>query len=262
MFWILGLMMIMFSCGKDSIETKSDIDRLVDRKNSYIKQAEQLGDNLYQHRCDRLTFNALLSAFGKKQDLSIFEYDDIGKFHRDIKHCYPHASRSEISLDGILMLLHHVKTHNDKELFNRLFDYGEKHDWIMGDGPKEYTNIYVLVPTIYKMADINLITDIDSVLKGYKGHIAAMFILLKGRVYGKINILELQALEMLVKSAPENPLYSAIYHRFKDGDQRKTIELLNAKFTDEFPTETSVFHWGSVPASIYFITTVGILENM
>lgn len=251
--------LLLLGC-RSPVETKDPLDRLVQRKISFIKRALDMGAGLYPHRCDRLTFNGLFSGYGKPQDMGGFYYD--GLLHRDVSPCYPGFSRSEISLDGILGLLHHIQTWDDRKSLDRILDIGEKNNWIMGDGPIEYTNIWALVPIIYEMAGESLVTDIKDVLKGYRGHVGAMYIHLRGRVYGSISEAEFRALQALKVASPLNPLYSALFHRYSDGDQSETIELLDKIFTDKFPEGSATTGWGSCPDSVLYIIVVGILQGI
>jgi len=221
----------------------------------------ELGDAAYRHRCDKLTFRALASAFGNRELLEGHEYGAPGQFHRDVETCYPGDSRSEISLDGYLSLAHHIWTYQDDTLLQRIISYGRNNGFVMGEGPIKYTNILLLVPTLYGMQSKLTLVDFDSLLAGYKGHIVALYIHLKGRVNGRISDLELHVLEQLVRSNENNPLYQAIYHTYLDGDQSEAISILMKDFPPDFPSGEAKYGWGSAPDSVVFITTVGILEG-
>lgn len=258
-------------CGKNKSHiTDGSYDELLMRKRIYMEEVARLKHDLYRHRCDKLTFRSLASAFGNRELIEEHEYDAPGKYHRDITPCYPEASRSEISLDGYLSLAHHIVTYKDSSLLQRVISHGEANNFVMGDGPIEYTNILVLAPFLYSLENkLNLISDdtkmgladVNVLLKGYKGHIAAMLILLSGRINGYLNDFEIAMMEQLRDANPNNPLYQAIYHRFVDGDQSAAIRILLEDFSEEFPIGDAKYGWGSAPNSVIFIVVVGILEN-
>jgi hypothetical protein len=261
----LLFILILIGCGHHkSHNTKSPFEKIQENRDFIVSQID---DSVFKHRCDKLTFFSLYSAFGIRQDLSHFIYDDM--IHRDTTRCYPEESRSEVSLDPILMMLHHIVSYGDTALLNEIIRIGSKRGWIMADGPEEYTNIFFLISTIYKLKSqyslVDARSDISSVvdiLSGYRGHIAAMYIYLQGRIYGELNEIEYQTMKQIFDSNPENPLYSAIYYRFTNGDQSYTINLLNKYFSyGIFPVGISETGWGSCPSSVLYITTVAIMEG-
>lgn len=250
---LLILLILVTSCGTHkSHRSTSALERLQARRDAYTAQKVA-----YKHRCDKLTFRALLSAFGPRQAIEEHEYVP-GQFHRDVTPCYPSDSRSEISLDGYISVGHHIYTYNDREMLGRVIEYGREHKWIMGDGPTEYTNIYALVPILYKLRDTYELNTYTDILQGYKGHVALMLLLLKARVYGYLNNLEYSVLKQIYLSNPSNPLYSAVYHRYTDGDYTEVLNILEGI---EDVSGTATWGWGSAPDVIVFITTVGIIED-
>lgn len=263
--FLLALIAMLLSCGHHkSQKTKSPLDQVMEQRAFIVNKIITMSDEeIYKHRCDKLTFKALLSAFGPKQALEAFLYDDA--VHRDTTPCFPEESRSEVSLDPILMMLHHIVTYKDEALFDELYRIGELRDWIMADGPTEYTNIYILIPPIERIKSDFALADNDyqSILAGYRGHITALLIHLQGRLKGGISEIEYQTLKLIYESNTENPLYSAIYHKYTEGgDQSHTINLLNKYFEfGIFPIGEAKFAWGSAPDAILYIVTVGIMEN-
>jgi len=224
-------------------------------------------DNIYKSRCDTLTFKALLSVYSRV-DLSSYETN--GRWDRSDTPCYPESSRSSISYDGILSVLHYIVSTGDEPMLDRLIAYGEKTGWILGEGPDEYTHLGHIAPTVYNLKYTffltDYVTDLDlkELLSGFRGHLLASFIWLSLRTDGKVNQLELEALEQLVNASEVNPFYQALYHRVTDGDQREALDtLLNAAEFEEggIYDRESVFGWGSAPASAYYLYVLSIIEG-
>jgi hypothetical protein len=157
-------------------------------------------------------------------------------------------------------------------MLERFIAYGEAHNWIVGDGPNEFTDAILLMPMSYKMRDklkvvslaLVAMPTVDEIAQGFKGHVFANYIWLSGRVNGSLGDAELQTVIQFYKSAPTDPMYAAMYHRYVDGDQTETYNLLmnRPEFpADAFPTETSVFGWGSAPSSVYYLFSLAIAEG-
>lgn len=253
------------SCGREGdTDTSNDISGLSAIKSRYVQLIGNDPQELVD-RCDRLTFVGLYEAFGKRTTKFMdYEYGAKGKWNRDVEPCWPDDSRSEISLEGILGATHGLVTRKDKSALKRLRNYAIANGYVMGDGPTQYTfmpQLAFVLEKAYKLADSER-TAFDK-LDGYRGNVIADYILLHGRIYGYIGRHHLLMLEELIKVAPNNPIYHAIYHRFLDGDQRRAIELLADFNADILPQGAdSRFHWGSASSAILFIYTVGIMEGI
>jgi hypothetical protein len=259
------LTIMLGGCGrKDSQETTNPLDAVAAKASFY---EAHITDEIYLQRCDKLTFKASLSAVFR-QDIASLEAAP-GEWHRDTTACYPVDSASEVSTEGILGVLHHIWTYRDLAMLNRLIAYGEAHNWVMGVGDTQNTVVLGLVPTIYDMRDRlsgsqSLTGPIDQVLQGYKGHILASWLWLRGRMVGALTDLELAAAKSLAGSASADPMYSAIVHRFTDGDQSQAIAtLLDDKLfpADSIPTKTGLFGWGSCPTIVYYELVKGIMQG-
>jgi len=259
MLKILALSFALICCGSHKPhKSSSSIEILQQRKDYYVSEIDKHA--IYHHRCDKLTFRGLLSAFGPRQAVEEHEIEP-GKFRRDVIPCFPHDSRSSISLDGYLGVMHHAITYEDWGMVQRIDDYARRHRYIMGEGPIEYTNILVLAPILSHLAGNHALGIPKDISDGYRGHVAAILILLRGRTYGRLNNAELFALKKLHDLSPKNPLYAAAYHRFSDGDQTEAQSILLRDFTDSFPETTARYGWGSAPDSVFFIVTMGIIEG-
>lgn len=264
MRYLIVLLGFLFACGT-SAKKPIDNSSMNQARDKGAFYAERIADDIYKERCDKLTFKAHLSSTGYKQDLSALENN--GKWKRDEEPCYPDNSKSEISFDGLVGVLHNIVANQDKAMFDRLVAYGTQHNWIMGEGMVELTNMYVLLPTVYRIQAKLALDDtqsLDDALSGFRGHLLASFVWLQDRISGKITVAEMEAVDQLYSVSPEDPMYSALYHRFTDGDQDATIDiLLNSPVfpINELPLETGVFGWGSAPASVYYLVTLAIIEG-
>lgn len=228
-------------------------------------------------RCDGTTFTALLMAFSSVEvNIGLAETEP-GKWSRHVEPCYPDASQSETSLDVYLMVLHWLLSMPDRQaasnVLARIIERGESSGWIMGQGPVKFTNILVLVPLIMEMeglfkgnakSELTVAESSDSIpiLTGHKGHIAAFIILLHGRIAGHVTTAELLLLEQMAGDSPRNPIYQAIYHRFKDGDQSALEDIIINDFRDEINDGVGCFGWGSSACSLFVIASVGIAEGV
>jgi hypothetical protein len=272
---LIYISLLLVSCGTQKIEkspTVADsLDKQLKSKTELYLSLITSDELLFPERCDKLTFKSLLSAAGPFQDMSAFEV--AGKYSRDVVPCYPNDSKSSISRDGILAVLQDIWTHGDLVRLNRMIAYGEAHNWVVGEGPLDYTNMALLLPIIYRMQDrlsgktnLELASSaaLDSVLSGFQGHLLANYLWLKARMEGSLNALEVSLLKSLVSANPRDPMYQALYHRFTDGDMSETYKILldSPEFPDDhLPLETGVFGWGSEPALVAYLVALAIAEG-
>ena len=228
-------------------------------------------------RCDSTTFTAMLMAFSSVDvNIGLAETEP-GKWSRHVEPCYPDESQSETSLDVYLMVLHWLLSMPDRQsalnFLARIIERGTSTGWIMGQGPVEFTNILALVPLIERIEDllkgnatveltVDESSDLIPILTGHKGHIAAFYSLLHGRITGHITTGELLLLEQMAGDSPSNPIFQAIYHRFKDGDQSIMANIIINDFADEINDDVGCYGWGSSPCSLFAIVPVGIAEGI
>ena len=260
-FTILLITIFCFAmaCSKhDSQETVNPYDDIKAKRAFYITQVSNAKiDTQIPIRCDRLTFAAMATAFGADLDLSAFEYSP-GEWHRDKNICYPDSSRSEVSFDPILGVLHVIQTSQKMDMLGRLDAYAKRHNYIMGDGDTEFTYMPQIGLLMSEMrGELAFISQNEGT---HRDHIAALSIFLRARYNGGVNSAELLAL----KSMKRTPIVSALIARYTDGDQSEALAILSDLHTfpmDHLPLETGVFSWGSCPAWVYFVIMTGILEG-
>jgi len=260
---ILTISLILFSCSKhEDHDTVNQYDEVNDKAASYLEQMKEYDDDaLYPDRCDRLTFVSLSSSFVNSRSLSNFEYAP-GEWHRDVSPCYSVGdSRSEISFDGLIGVLHHAWTSNDRTIVDRLVKYGELHDWVMGEGDREITYIPQLkILTADMLSHFNMLEMRPSYLVSagtHNEHIIALSALLKLRYSGFLEAHDL----LILKNLKRNPLITAILARVDDGNQAETIAYLE-KFPRELPLETGIENWGGCPAWLYFFLLYVVINGL
>lgn len=257
------LAIIASSCAPDreSQPSRQTLADLQERRDQYVAQVT---DDVYTERCDKLTFKALFSAFGKRQDLSKHEYSP-GEWHRDVKPCYPDDSKSEISFDPLLMILHHAVSHNDHAAVVRLIEFGEDADWKMGDVPSSLTYTPQLAPLARMVRDATDLASIGSIvpsLEGFRAHLVALSVWLVGRVDGRLPESYFRMLRKISRDNPGNPLFTALHASYDDGDQSEAIAILSRDFpTGELPSGMARYGWGSCPDAIFFIAAVAAMEG-
>jgi len=270
---LMSVLGFISGCSKGSKATIGDLQALTLKAAKYHELLAENPEGVITARCDGLTFRSL--GVYVNVDYPIYNHFYDNKWHRDYKPCFVVGdSRSEISRDGFIMLFHALLDLKDLESFKQIRDYGKAHNWIMGEGPTEYTSILLLTPILYEIInDLSLrITDAgqnssDAILKldTFRGNLLAMYIWLRARLNKEINAVEAQALRMLYDSNQENPLYSVLFYKFLgEGNQQRTIDLLLNQ--DDFPEgllpgRVDRFNWSDAPGAILYLLTVKILKD-
>lgn len=216
---------------------------------------------LYNHG-GKIGDSALFSCLGMMARQTSFDvnllFTQEGKplRHPDIK---PDISKTPISKDmvsGILWCLKVLDNPVALELIDKMINYGRANTFLANwnfcseQDVKDYdinlkdsAGRCIMVPAIMKdthRVAIKLGRDCDvkcklamqvginipNAPKGYKGHLAALTTTRNGLIEGAINDNSLKALKELSDREPNNGIYSAAYHRFTDGDQSWTWEIL------------------------------------
>ena len=266
MKFLFILFILLSSCHKkDKLPQPVSVPRLqelIDKKTTYcrlaLKNAKALQYNI--HGCDSLLHASLLGVACGKVPIEKFEVSP-GKWNRKTTHdCYPQGSKSTISNDMLLGLIHYLWSTKDVVNVQELIAYGETHGWVMGDAdPKDrdgQSRILLSPNLIAKLYDIEKrLTDssradakhveypVAYINKGFASHLDVVNILLTARIYGGISSQARQILEGQAKRQPDNALYQFAYHLFKsDYDVTSSVELLlNEKHfpTNSLPTSSN-----------------------
>lgn len=190
--------------------------------------------------CDSLFFTGLLSAAVPSYNIDIVAArTDNQWFRRPGKDCGPSFSnsRSTISRDMILGLYWHIWAHQDRRLAEELYASIKDSNYIL-EGEGTLGELYVLPDYVYMLSkmitsmggpnefgDLSL-PQVFSKEDGYVSHLTVWSIVLKGKVRGYIFDNEYRELERIYLTNTSNPLYSAAYHKYSDGDLSEARSLL------------------------------------
>jgi hypothetical protein len=270
------LYLVIYICGCSYEEKETDPAlALADaraKRDSYVSQLHLAQDDygFIGTRCDAATFTSLLLAAYPRAGIEIHKVEkEPGKWVRHPERCYEVGdSQSETSLDVYLGVLHWILSVEATDDLEEIIQYGEDYDWCMGMGPEELVCIVGLAPMFYmarKQRAMELFIDDGGVepippLQGFRGHIAALYIHAYGRMVGEIGEAEFQTLKHLAETAPTNPLYQALYHRYADGDQQAAIDLV-VNEPDSIPLEVGAWGWGSAPRFLFTFLAVAIMDG-
>jgi hypothetical protein len=280
---ILGLSLITalgLGCGKLGVKKPANVDpvtmkSLVEKRDYYVKEADL--SKVFTERCDALTFKSLWDAYGAKLDVFKMERPVVsGKWHRDETDCYPKDSRSEISRDGIIMLLHSLWMRGNKDAVDRMVNYLAANDMIMGEGPDEYVNMTPLFNVMKHMQAkmskskvvlgplddlfLNLTKDMAN---DYRGHLLAMYFYLNMRVDEDLSKPYVVALKSLAENNDRSSIYHCLRERFSKDTPERCLSLLgdeNRYPKTSIPYEVDASGWQGLKAVLGYIVSVSILE--
>jgi len=259
--WLLILAAIMLGgCGplrKDNGLKDADLEEARGKRDLYCQLANEKAKDAYGFvdHGDGALFTALHNVACGEKDFYKAEVSP-GKWCRHPTCPGPKDGiATTFSRDMMLGVLVGLWHYQDKEAVARLIAHGRANGWDMcgPDGAvseAERTarcNIREnLKATLYDMAAGLGVCDTECQVQrtvipmvwdpravGYESHLLVVHTLLKGRIDGAINALQLDALRYQSERQPNNALYQATYHRFKDGDQSKALSLLASE--DFFP---------------------------
>lgn len=258
-------LLVLMGCSRDnkpSPPTPSPrFDELRAKQKLYCELSKEsyLANKFVVGRCDGLLFTSIHGLVCDYVSIDSFESDsEPGRYYRSpTRDCFvdgePNGSDSTISKDMMLGLMHSLWYHKKDEEIKQVIDYGRNNNWFMGDAGDLKTKVSktLLSPNL-----ISLLYDMQSELApepgeleelldeskqqvivntGYRAHLQVMRIILEGRVRGGINDLKFEALKQQTERVPKNGLFHAAYNHFKDGDQRRAIDI--ALDTTYFPDD-------------------------
>lgn len=192
----LTLILALTACG--SVE-QSDLapasDELVEM--FHVKKSEleaKVVDGWISRKdCDSTLWNGLALYSDQDIDLGLVEYPEDGYIQRrPRKSCYPGDSRSTVSNDMFMGLMWGAYGSGNTDLLERIWHYGEHHDWVMGQpwpgGVGEVLMKPHMILLLGKLTgrDPKIPPVLTPVKEDYARHIQTLWILLYGQVSHQI----------------------------------------------------------------------------
>jgi hypothetical protein len=262
---ILLILLLSTSCSllprkhEPNKSNSADFNKLIAKYVLYSELTKTTFDKdgwILTDECDALLHNSLLATTEASDYASLLKArsKDGRWFRRPAMDCLSTgSSKSSISRDMLLGLMHPIVLFKDKDTVKRLIEYANDNKWVMGehDGSLDGRNRVLLTPKFY-----NLIADVYSYtkdtldsrppedeedpyeLKGvsFTDHLDGLAIEIKGMIYGGINDFELRILKRNKEADPNNALYQALYSKYTDGNQNTAVKILLRE--DLFPSDS------------------------
>lgn len=251
------LTVVNVSCGAPGKEeakpTINTLDDILEVRDAYLDLIPEVQDDfgfIYSDKCDSLLHSGLASYGGADVDILAARDEDSGQWYRTpYKDCYSNErrdiassrrSKSTISRDMLAGAMWSLQGSGDLASLERLIDYGKGHKWIMGQGPLDRTFFtHNFQDTLYRLAGRDWKGPpylwVDPI-KDHQRHVVALNIILRGEKQCEIDAAMLDLLAKFRNSSPQNALFQYGYHRFTDGDQEQTLEILSRFPSDRLPT--------------------------
>jgi hypothetical protein len=204
------------------------------------------------HDCDGLLWSGIACSVGMPTRIELSEYSP-GEIHRrPAPACWNDTdgdvgSKSTISKDMLLGYSMCLWQRKDLSAFQRLADYGEKNEWIMGK-PNSLVSRVLMSPNLIGILGRSIYTLsggkddryyrrtgylFPKVEADYERHLQVQGILLQDEIDSQYNLTAIngEMLDRLLENAdkePNDPLFAAALGKFT-GDQSKALELLLAE---------------------------------
>jgi hypothetical protein len=194
-------------------------------------------------RCDSLLHSGLIGAVVPGVNLEAARAESGQWFRRPLSYdeCFATgASRSTISRDMLLGVMWWAWKNGRLDVLEDLRNYGQDHDWIMGeaDSPATVLGRAYLTPgfrgllcrTIVKMGGSShgdcLVPQVYGPVDDFEAHLQVLTILLEGEVSGGVSASAVEALQRHVLRQPQNPLFAAALSRFGSAHYANTAASL------------------------------------
>ena len=257
LLWLLCLLPF-YSCGRPGeryVEESPDAYAKLQFKYDSVPLDVDSWGFVDTGKCDSTLFTGMISAGGKRADLVAAEVEP-GKWYRrpiDYPECWEHGkSRSTISRDMLLGVYWHAWVHEDRDMLERLWEYGENNFWRMGDGRLKGADtvmnsamISTLAQMIYALGGENRFISRNLPVvwstttedgQFYVNRLTALHLLLRKEAYGELSVQAEAVLDTLVNKWPSNPLFL-----YAAGYKSKAVRVLNLGWED-VPTGTHSTH--------------------
>jgi hypothetical protein len=254
---IFLIALLLFSCSKKTNKPKDTIPieksklELLSEKVALYKSLQssaldQDGWPTIVSPCDATGFLALCKTAGGCEKAEYFAAEEApGKWQRNqYKNCVETGkSKTSISKDMLMMGFIYGLFGMDREVakgyFLRLEAYGKANDWIMGypsETLEQLGRVYMtpgMTLTLYDIIESITGTHVERqspgygrVPGGYQAHLRVLDIIIKGRLKGGIDIVQMADINELHDRDPRNALYQAVFHRYRDGEMSEVADIL------------------------------------
>jgi hypothetical protein len=226
----LVLCLLALSCQKKPAQPAKQVDSKVKAKAELYKS---LHNGWAHDKCDSLGFTSLCKLSGGCQDVDIYQAEgEAGRWYRSPEHdCFDLGqSKSDISKDMLMMLFPYLYATGDKQNLREIYDYGKANGNVMGRGPLSRT--FMTPPMVFllqRMIGFNVSVKSETpVVKkaGFEKHLDAVALLTKSMVGDGLNLVEYEEIRKYSQESPRNALFSALYNKYRDGNQQQAIDIL------------------------------------
>lgn len=259
--------LLLLACERYTAQDVNRVEQLKEKRKLYCELSKDfyLKNKFVNNKCDGLLWTAL-HGIGCDYITSLDDFkNEENRWFRSPTHdCFKNGSDSSISKDMFAGLILYSLYYDRKDYIQSIVDYGEKHNWIMGEAidtptliskcilpPSTILLLYHYLGKIkFKLNSDYEIEDEDvsgiAINVGYGAHLDMLRILRKYLVYKSIGAWDMYVLEEQAKRQPLNALYQAVYHMFKDGDMSLPQKLLlSDKYfpNDRLPTSNEYCTW-------------------
>lgn len=249
---VFFLTIFLLSCGKPhnkAVATVSSLEDVLKKRDFYIEQATKLTDEYgwLDFGCDGLLHNSIAAFSGFPVSPTLAK-DAEGKWYRTPgKDCYrPDVENStSISKDMFNGLMLWAYASKDLQTLKDLYQYGDDHNWIMGDAntaletiarvtfsPEMVLRLKKMIESLQPNLTGVIFEESDEGLiilrETFEAHLHVISILQKSMINGGITDNELAVLEAYTKRQPYNAFFQAMFHKFNpnDGNQERAINIL------------------------------------
>jgi len=253
---LILILVLSFSCGRASMRPAAVMDpreaELAEKAKLYAELTESFRDGsgfIDTEHCDSLLFSGLLGAALPGTVDILAARDDTKAWHRRPAHdCSPSIgnSRSTISRDMVLGLFWHIWKNKQLVVAQELMDdlrrnaYKLRGQGTLGELLMNPSMMSTLAHIILKLGGPRYPVELALPVvfgksTGFIAHLTVWHILLRAELLKEIDSDELDILRYHAQRNPQNPLYSAAYHKWLDGDMGNSVELLLTP--SEWPSE-------------------------
>lgn len=239
---LIILVLLLIACGSShdhpSVPTNSSsIDELGSQYDQYIVLNHAFLDRHGWDTvdCDGLLFSSL-SSVGRDSEIDLTSATDSpGHWFRRPLDDYSVCTPNTISRDMLTGLMVYIVHFHRADLIKQLWDYGDAHDWKMGDGDIRTVLTpgfpawiaQVLLQFTGEVHSERNIPDVyiysSSSGQWFGNHLLMLHILANGILDGGIPSPQLAFLHRVMSDNPGNILASILYHKFTDGNQEENI---------------------------------------